>query len=198
MPSPRPGRSSAPNAFAFAGTTRRLRPVESHPQRAERPCDRRLGCFDRPSASTISNRSSITKNSAKSTTESALKRRRRLAHSLPGFAISAVFRRAQWVGNPSTKAARMSIPSMHSLCAMASRKCERTPAVPDEFGHRQAVSGGSNIQKLEGCGASMRKSLHRALFARGCAVMAVLVPASGVVILTTRLSQAKRAGRRIC
>jgi hypothetical protein len=36
------------------------------------PCDRRLGCFDRPSASTISNRSSITKNSAKSTTESAL------------------------------------------------------------------------------------------------------------------------------
>jgi len=70
MPSPRPGRSSAPNAFAFAGTTLRLLTVESHPQREERPYDRRLRCFfDRPSASTISNRSSITKNSAKSTTE---------------------------------------------------------------------------------------------------------------------------------
>jgi hypothetical protein len=62
-----------PNAFAFAGTTHRLLPAESHPQCEERQCDRRLRCFDRPSASTISNGSSITKNSAKSTTESALR-----------------------------------------------------------------------------------------------------------------------------
>ena len=64
--------------------------------------------------------------------------------SLPGFAISAVFRRAQWVGNPSTKAARMIVPSVYSLCAMASRKCERARAVPDEFRHRPC-----RFQRLE-------------------------------------------------
>jgi hypothetical protein len=128
----------------------------------------------------------------------ALKASATAMRSLPGFTFSAVFRRAQWVGNPSTKAARMSIRSIHSLCAMASRKCERVRAVPDESRHRRAVSSGSNIQKLEGCRVSMRKSLHRAAAWRRCAVMAVLVPASRVVILTTGLRQAKRPRRGIC
>lgn len=124
---------------------------------------------------------------------------RRLMRSLPALRSPAERPSATvWVGNPFTKAARMSFPSMYLLCAMASRKCGMARSAPSEFRRRCATYCGRNIQKLEGCGAGMRKSLHGGRFAGECAVIAVLVPARGVVILTTRLRHAKRLRRRIC
>jgi hypothetical protein len=132
------------------------------------PMPRRLRCFDGPSASIISNGSSTTKNSLKSTTESGLQHR-------PGDPRRNALQQTLWVGNPSTKAARMNVPSVHQLCAMASRKCERARVRATELNRRRAIPYAWNMQKLEGCGASMRKCLHRAIRGR-MRVMAVLVP----------------------
>ncbi len=167
MPSPRPGRSSAPNAFAFAGTTLRLCPSnhilsaksanmtgDSAASTDPPPPLFRTALLLRKTPRSQRLNSALKASETAGAFAARLRDLRRLSAGAMG-------------GQSFYQSKRMSIRSMHSLCAMASRKCERARAVPDEFWHRQAVSGGSNIQKLEGCGVNMRKSLHRALFATG-------------------------------